>query len=51
MGKVDTYSLGVLLLWILGDDIRSDKQINIDILIDHYSDAFVDFMEQVVRIP
>ncbi len=47
--KVDTYSLGVLLLWILGDDIRSDKQINIDILIDHYSDAFVDFMEQVIE--
>lgn len=47
--KADTHSLGVLLLWILGDDIRADKQINIDILIDYFSDVFINFMEQVLH--
>ena len=45
--KVDTYSLGVMLLWILGDDIRPDKENDIDILIDYYSDDLLEFMEQV----
>lgn len=45
--KADTYSLGVLLLWILGDDIRPDKKNDIDILIDHYSEDFLNFMERV----
>ena len=34
-------------MWILGDDIRPDKENDIDILIDYYSDDLLEFMEQV----
>lgn len=47
--KVDVHSLGVLLLWVLGDNILKNKSYDFNILMDYYEEDFLEFMESVLE--